>query len=100
MSAVALLQRRLHRQANILRIWTARMEAAAAGRIYRARHFPRQLYALALYPRIDRWDRRKQCARIRMPRVGVNFIAARYLDDLAEIHYRDSIADVLDDAQI
>ena len=76
------------------------MEGAAGWRMHRARHFAWQLDALGLVRRVDRRNGREQRARVGMARVEVDLVARCELDNLAEVHYRHAIADVLDHAQV
>jgi hypothetical protein len=76
------------------------MEAAAAGRVDRARHLARKDNALA--PRA--WIGERRC---REQRLGIGMkgrpeecVLLRELDDLSEIHDGDPVADVLDHREI
>src|ERR1700677_2679529 len=68
--------------------------------MHRAGDFTRQLDALSLGGGADRRYGREQGARIGMTRVGVDFVAGGDLDDLAQVHNRDALTNVLDHAQV
>src|SRR5258708_22169222 len=78
----------------------ARVEAAAGRRVHRARHVACEEKPLALEPRIGNGRGGDERLRIRMERRLENLFLARDLDDAAEIHDRDAVADMLDDAEI
>ena len=98
--AVAALEhkRRLFLGTALLCKWTARMEATAAWRIDGTRHVPLKHNALASARWIRR--RRQQGPRVRMSGVAVQSGRRGNLDDLAQVHHRDAVADVLDHAQV
>ena len=79
---------------------TAGMEAAARGRIERARHLALQDHAGALGLRLGHGDRRQQRAAIGMTGRGEQRLGVRGLDDGAEIHHRDAVGDVLDHREV
>ena len=96
-----LAYRRFLCRAAVERERAARVEAAAAGRIDRARHVAVQNDRAAARRRVRHRHRRQQRARIGMAATAVNRSApVRQLDDLAEIHHRDAVRQVLDDRQI
>ena len=78
----------------------AGVEGAARWRIDRARHvaFDQRLQASCVWDR-DR-HRGQQRLRIGMPRVGEKLALLGDLDDPAEIHHRDAVADMRDDREI
>src|SRR5215467_12208074 len=82
----------------ILRERAARMEDAACGRIERAWHLAAQheMLATRLELGIRNRHRGQERARVRMQRIVVERLAIGKLDDLAEIHHRDTIGDVAD----
>ena len=88
--------------ARCKRVWAAGMEATTAGRIARARHFPLQERARS--PRLDRAVGHRhggeQRLRIGMKRIVVKAVLGRDLDDLAQIHDGDAVAQMPDDCQI
>src|SRR5579885_774252 len=100
MPASSGLTPRLDGSTEILRIRTARMEAAAGWGVERAWHFAGQLDALGTTGGVDGRDGGEQRARVRMMRAQVDRLAVGKLHDLAEIHDRDAAADVLDHAQV
>ena len=76
------------------------MEATTRWRIQRAGHLARQLDALGTRSGINCRNRGEQCARVGMAWVGIDFVTVRNFDDLAEIHNRNTLADVFDHAQV
>ena len=81
---------------------TARVEAAAGRRLDRARHVARKDDARAPDRRVGVGHRhgRQQRFGVGMLRIGKQRAARRELDDAAEIHHRDAMADVLDDREV
>ena len=79
---------------------TARMERATRGRMNRGRHVARQEEALPPGLRVHHGNRREERLGVRMPgRVDDGF-GIRQLDDLPEIHYHYTAADVFHDGQV
>src|SRR5262249_28430030 len=78
----------------------ARVEAAAGGRIDRARHVALKEDALAFHRGIGDRHRREERFGIRMSRVGVELLGRRDLDDLAQVHHGYAGRDVLDDREV
>src|SRR5260370_30011421 len=76
------------------------MEAATRWWIQRAGHLARQLDALGTRRGVDCRNRGEQRARVRMAWIGIDFVTVRNFDDLAEIHNRNTLADVFDHAQV
>ena len=76
------------------------MEGAARRRVDRGRRVARDDDAKALLLRIGRRHRAEQRARVRMQRRRVELLGRALLDDLAEVHHRDALADVPHDAEI
>src|SRR5205807_6097661 len=56
--------------------------------------------ALRLQVRVGDRDRAEQRLRVRVQRVGVDLFGVRDLDDLAEVHHGDPVAQVADDRQV
>src|SRR5215469_18343990 len=83
-----------------LDIGTARVEAAARRRMDRARNIAFEDDPLALRFRVGPRHGGKQRFRIRMERCREERVLWRELDDLAEIHDSDAVADVLDHCEI
>ncbi len=69
-------------------------------RVDRARHVAGQDDPLPLRRRVRHRHRRQQRARIGMVRAGEQRAPVRQLDDLAEIHHRHAVRQVLDDGQV
>src|SRR5262249_13264359 len=84
--------------AAALREGAAGMEAAPARRIDRTRHIALQHDAFALAGHVRHGG--QQGARIGMAALGIELRGRRNLRNLAEIHHGDTIADVLDHAQV
>src|ERR1044071_5228275 len=93
------IERRLHLTTKRLAIGAARMKSATGWRIHRAGHIALQHNALLLSTRLRQRHGGKQSPCIRMFSVPVNGFARGDFDDLAQVHDRHSMADVLDDAQ-
>ena len=86
-----LVQRRLHRPADVLRLPAPGVEAARRRGRQGARHVAFQPDPLAPFPlarraaeRLGYGNRRQQRHRIRVPGPGVQLVPAGHLDDLAE----------------
>src|SRR5262249_8782269 len=79
---------------------TTRVEAAARGRRQGAPNVAFEQGAFARCSRIGERHGSEQGTRVRMARLAEQFLGGRGLDDLAEIHYRDSVGDVLYDCEI
>ena len=100
-------ERRLLRPADLLRLPAPGVETARGRRGQRARHVALQPDALAPLPlagraaeRFGHGDRGQERDRVRMPRLGVQLVPAGHLDDLAEVHDRNPVADVPDHGQV
>src|SRR5712691_10031550 len=79
---------------------TAGVEAAARGRIDRARYLAAQNYAIAPRARPRHWDRRKECTGIGMPGGCKQGLGRGSLDNATEVHDRDAVGDMLDHRKI
>src|SRR5712691_2128716 len=88
-------QRRLHCRAARLGMGATRFEAAARRRVDGIGRIARQRRLLATAVGVHRRHGTEQRARIGMPRAGVDALHGTQLDDLAEIHDEDAVADVL-----
>src|SRR5215813_7854639 len=86
--------------ATIECIGTACVKSATWRRLDGARHVASENDALAARSRIGYRHRREQCLRVRVQRIAEEFVFRSELDNAAEIHHRDPVADVLDDRQI
>src|SRR6267143_6316057 len=77
-------------------------EPAARGWIHRRRDVALQDYPFtrALDERIGDRDGRKERACIRVARTPVELLAGRNLHDLAQVHDRDAVGDVLHDREV
>src|SRR6266446_2511339 len=76
------------------------MEAATRWWIQRAGYLARQLDALGTHRGVDCRNRGEQRARVGMAWISIDFVTVRNFDDLAEIHNRDTLADVFDHSQV
>src|SRR2546422_11459513 len=92
------LRLRLRTHLNSAR--AARMGPAAGRRVDRTRGLARQNNSVNLSSRGWNRYRRQECSCIRMKGIYEEFSSIRYLHNLAEVHYCDSVAHVLDRAQI
>ena len=95
-------EQRLARRAVVLRARTARMEAAALGRVDRVRDVSCEDERLAApaAARVRDRDGREQRAGVRMPRGCIEVVGRRELDELPQVHHGDAVGDVPDDAQV
>src|SRR5580704_1515788 len=80
----------------------ARVEDAARGRIDRARHFALDWpeNTLRLHSRIGHRYCRQQCLGVRVQRVVEELVTNRKLDDAAEIHDGDALAEMPNNRQV
>src|SRR5438477_11076478 len=79
----------------------ARVEMTARGRIERARDLAFRFGLGGDGGAMERvGNRGNQRARIRVPRILEDLLPAALLDDTAEIHHGDTVADMLDHAEI
>ena len=78
------------------------MEHAAGGRVQRAGHLAleRLVRALRLDPRVRDRHRREQRPGVGVQRIVEELVRFGQLDHLAQVHHRDPVAEVVDDAQI
>ena len=87
---------RLLLPANFSGVGTARVKAAACGRIGRAGYiaFEDDAPARPFPARIRNRHGRQERPRVGVQRIVENLIARAQLDDLAEVHNRHAVADV------
>ena len=90
----------LHLTTKRLAIGAARMKSATGRRIHGTGHIPVQNDAFLLSARLGHRHSRKESPCIGVFSVPVNGFAGGDFDDLAKVHNRHAMADVLDDAQI
>ena len=95
-----LLQLRLDGAAAVEHVGAAGVEAAAAGRIARARHVAFEDDAVAGRARHRHRHGGEQRAGVGVLGRREDLALVRRLDDLAEIHHRDAVGHVLDDREI
>ena len=86
--------------ANGLRIFASRMKVTTRRGIGRVGHFALEDDAVGAKARIRYGDRRQEGLGIGMLRRREQFLGGRGLHDPADVHHRDPLADVLDDAQV
>jgi len=91
---------RLLLRAALEGVGAAGVEAAARGRVDRARHVALQDDALARRLGVGNRDRRQERLGVGVLRAGEEGALVGELDDLAEIHDRDAVADVLDHRKV
>src|SRR4051794_34093219 len=99
-SGFRLEQKRRLDAAALEGVGAARVEAAAGGRVYRARHVAFDDETLAPRTRVGEGSGVDQRLGIGMKRRREEFLLLGELDDLPEIHDGDAVTDVLDDAEI
>ena len=90
----------LHLTTKRLAIRAARMKSATGRRIHGTGHIPLQHDPFLLSARLGHRHGGKESARVRVFSIPVNGFSRGDLDDLAQVHDRHAMADVLDDAQI
>src|SRR5215470_1292192 len=95
-----LLERRRLGPAHLDRVRAAGMEVAARRRRRGIRHLARQHDALAARPRIRLGHRGQERRRVRVLGRGEDLLGLAELDDAADVHHRDTVTDVADDAQV
>src|SRR4029453_9029106 len=83
-----------------LRIRAPGMEMTTRRRIGRVRYFALEDDPIGAKARIRYGDRRQEGLGVGMLRRREQFFGRCGLHDPADVHYRDAIADVLDDAQV
>ena len=95
-------QRRLDLSADLRRVAAAGMEAAALRRVDRARDVALEHDPLPLLRQIGIGNRHRREQRLRVghDRPRVELLGRRQLDELPEVHHRDPVAHVADDAEI
>src|SRR5262249_50650452 len=96
-------QRRALDAADLGRIAAARVEAASGGWLDGARHLAFEhdpLTRRRSVVGIDLRDRRQERLRVGMDRALVQNVRRRLLDDDPEVHDRDAVRDVPDDAEV
>ena len=86
--------------AELLAQPAAGVEAAAGRRRGRRGHVALQDEALLATARVGVGDRRQEGDRVRVARVAVELLDRALLDELAEVHHADPVAEVLDDREV
>src|SRR6185312_14223047 len=88
--------------ADVLRVGAARVERAAGRRVARVRHLALRAYAPApaALARVGIEDGREERLGVGVLRARVDLRRLRQLDDAAEIHDGDPLAEVVDHAQV
>ena len=102
MPAAHIRHLRLYGAAYADRDWTARVKAAAFRRVGRARDFAAQRRGVASGFARGIWRRRRgdQRTRVGMGWRIVDFAGGADLDDLAEIHHRDTVGEAEDAGKV
>ena len=93
-------QDRLFLPAPLLGMRTASVKTASCGRLHGARDIAVQDDALAFGSRVGSRNRRQQRLGLGMKRAAIEGFLVGDLDQLAEVHHRDAVADVLDHCQV
>ena len=93
---------RLDLRADVRGPRAAGVEAACLGRVRRARHvaLEHDLLAGRVLARVRDRHRGEQRDGVRVDRVLVDLVRGPDLDDLAQVHHRDPVGDVADDAEV
>src|SRR5690242_16696335 len=91
---------RLLAAAALERKRAAGMKTASLGRIDRAWHVAFEDHGSADSVWVGGRHRREQSLGVGMPRACEDLTLRRHLDNLAQIHHRNAVSDVLDDRQI
>lgn len=100
MAGVQLDQRRLSVFALRNRNWAASVETATFRGIDWCRRVAFETNPRAFGARGWNWNRSKQRLSIWVQRARENFVGRGFFHDLAKIHHRHSIRDILDDGQV
>ena len=89
-------------RAAVYRNFAARMKNTSTRRVHRAWDFAFDDFVSPA--RFQRWIRNRhrfeECFGIRMQWIVEQFVCIRQFNHLAEIHHRDTVADMSDDAEI
>src|SRR5436190_1465816 len=95
-------ERRLDLHADLRHVAATRVEAAARRRVDRARDVALEDDPLALVAQVRIRDRHggEQRLGVRHDRPVVELLCRRELDEFAEVHHRDPVADVAHDAEV
>ena len=80
--------------------WTSGMEFAACRRLVGGWDASLKQNSFSFCRRIRNRNCGKQCLRIRMHRIAVNFLFFSDLHEIAEIHNADTVTDVFHNAQV
>src|SRR5262245_17024074 len=94
------IERWLHLTAKRLAVGAARMKSATGWRIHRTGHIAFQNNSLLLSARFRQRHGGKQSPCVRMFSISVDGLTRSDFHDLAKVHDRHPMADVLDDPQI
>ena len=93
-------QQRALDRADLLGIAAARMEVAPGRRVGRAGHIAGQSNRPRALTRVGLGDGRQQRFGIRVLRIIVQLLGLGHLDQIADVHHRHPVGDMLDHAQI
>ena len=100
MAGCHLAQRRFVLVAPLEPLVAARVKAAPVRRVDRAGWIPLENEPPTLGGGIRNGNGRQERLGVGMERLRVQFLAIRQLRDLAEVHHRHTVADVLHDPQV
>ena len=95
-----LFEGRVVRLADVLCVGAARMEFASGGGIGGIGDVALERYPVHLMVGVRDRDGRHQCDGVGMERAFVETVRCREFYDLTQIHHGDTVADVLDDAEV
>lgn len=98
--AIECFQLRLFLRADRLGDRAARVEAASAGRVERAGDVAFKDDAIPFASRFGDRDGRHQRLGVGVLWVGKKLVAGCHFDDLAEVHHRHTVRDMLHDRQV
>src|ERR1044071_8182830 len=93
-------ERRVHLAAYRFGERTARVEAAARGRVDRVWRIAGNRRLVDAPARVHRRTRREQCPRVRVARLLEHRVDRAEFDDSSEIHDQNPVADMAHDAEI
>src|SRR5713226_5821816 len=88
-------QRRFRRATDGHNVWATRGEAAATRHVDRVRHLAGQIDSCTTIRGIGNWHRGDQCLSVRVQRPGEDRVRRSLFYDLAEVHDRDLVTDVI-----
>ena len=91
-----LSQRRFLLAADVCRVWAPRMKTASSGRVYRAGNVPGQDDAVDVPVWVGNGDGGKEGDGVGVEGLREEFVGWGVLEDFAEVHNSDVLADLSD----